>query len=82
MDGGGVKGDLVAVVTGKAFKELEKVCMAFRRLHAHTYSSILSGTLPPAPGGLWTPPYVADYTKFSSRYLSLSSYDLQVPGAW
>jgi len=51
VDGGGVKGNLVAVITG---------------------------TLPPSPGGLWTPPFVADVTHSNARYLSLSAYDLNV----
>lgn len=53
VDGGGVKGNLVAVITG---------------------------TLPPSPGGLWTPPFVADVTHSNARYLSLSAYDLNIPG--
>ncbi|TFJ81912.1 hypothetical protein NSK_006580 [Nannochloropsis salina CCMP1776] len=53
VDGGGVQGNLVAVITG---------------------------TLPPSPGGLWTPPFVADFTKSNARYLSLSTYDLNIPG--
>ncbi|EWM22223.1 hypothetical protein Naga_100312g6 [Nannochloropsis gaditana] len=53
LDGGGVQGNLVAVITG---------------------------TLPPSPGGLWTPPFVADFTKSNARYLSLSTYDLNIPG--
>ena len=42
--------------------------------------AVITGTLPPSPAGLWTPPYIADVTKSNSRYLSLSAYDLNVPG--
>ena len=40
--------------------------------------AVITGTLPPSPGGLWTPPFVADVTHSNARYLSLSAYDLNV----
>jgi len=40
--------------------------------------AVITGTLPPSPGGLWTPPFVADVSKSNARYLSVSAYDLNV----
>ena len=42
--------------------------------------AVVTGTLPPSPAGLYASSYVAEARKYNARYLSLSAYDLSLPG--